>query len=214
MTRQSEYTKMRQNRYAKRLLKKRGVGLNKGEKDYKIALDAKETEVEEARVKVAQAEKETDISKKMTDRILEMARERLERVEGGLKKKDRVNFYHASTWSFLHTVLQLCLQQQQQEEDSSNPAFLEMIANGAFAQPASVTTREAQREMTAYVGTPVYMAPEIMTTTSERSKVALYGEKADVYSLGMMMWSLWARERPFSDDTHKNMVRGGVTRAA
>jgi serine/threonine protein kinase len=105
-------------------------------------------------------------------------------------------------------------QQQQQEEDSSNPAFLEMIANGAFAQPASVTTREAQREMTAYVGTPVYMAPEIMTTTSERSKVALYGEKADVYSLGMMMWSLWARERPFSDDTHKNMVRGGVTRAA
>jgi hypothetical protein len=120
MTRQSEYTKMRQNRYAKRLLKKRGVGLTSREKDYKIALDAKETEVDEARVEVAQAEKETDISKKMTDRILEMARERLERVEGGLKKKDRVNFYHASTWSFLHTVLQLCLQQQQQEVGEMN----------------------------------------------------------------------------------------------
>jgi serine/threonine protein kinase len=71
-----------------------------------------------------------------------------------------------------------------------------------MASKRDLTAIQHEREMTAFVGTPVFMAPEIMT---DEGKTARYGDKADVYSLGMTMWSLWARERPFEDEKHATM---------
>jgi serine/threonine protein kinase len=70
------------------------------------------------------------------------------------------------------------------------------------ATKARLNAIQHEREMTAFVGTPVFMAPEIMT---DEGTTAVYGDKADVYSLGMMMWSLWAREPPFGDEKHATM---------
>ena len=44
------------------------------------------------------------------------------------------------------------------------------------------------------VGTPNYMAPEILLGNTT------YSDKTDVYSVGMVLWSLWTRKEPFVDD--------------
>ena len=38
-------------------------------------------------------------------------------------------------------------------------------------------------------GTPVYMAPEVYSR--------VYGTKADIYSLGLIMWEMWFGQRAF-----------------
>ena len=40
-------------------------------------------------------------------------------------------------------------------------------------------------------GSPAYMAPEVL-------KSQVYNSKADIYSLGIMLWELWYGERAFS----------------
>ena len=43
-----------------------------------------------------------------------------------------------------------------------------------------------------YVGTPVYMAPEVFHSQ-------VYNTKADIYSLGLLMWEMWYGQRVFAD---------------
>ena len=58
------------------------------------------------------------------------------------------------------------------------------------------TTRvgTAVEEMTANVGTPVYMAPELMADSRD-AEVA--GPLLDVYSFGVMTWAVMARAKPY-----------------
>ena len=41
-------------------------------------------------------------------------------------------------------------------------------------------------------GTPVYMAPEVFHSQ-------LYDTKADIYSLGIILWEMWYEQQAFSD---------------
>ena len=43
-----------------------------------------------------------------------------------------------------------------------------------------------------FVGTPRYMAPEVFRSQQ-------YDVKADIYSLGIMMWEMWYGQRAFAD---------------
>ena len=43
-----------------------------------------------------------------------------------------------------------------------------------------------------YTGTPVYMAPEVFHSQ-------VYCTKADIYSLGLLMWEMWYGQRAFAD---------------
>jgi serine/threonine protein kinase len=74
--------------------------------------------------------------------------------------------------------------------------------DGTLTSKRRIEAIQQEREMTAFVGTPVFMAPEIMT---DEGRTARYGDKADVYSLGMTMWSLWTRQRPFADEKHAHL---------
>ncbi len=52
--------------------------------------------------------------------------------------------------------------------------------------------------MTRNIGTPLYMAPEIL------SGVGHYSQKADVYSYGILMVSLWNQKPPYYEMNVKN----------
>ena len=49
--------------------------------------------------------------------------------------------------------------------------------------------------MTSNIGTPLYMAPEILNGESH------YSEKADVYSYGIVLCGVWNEQIPYSDMT-------------
>jgi serine/threonine protein kinase len=49
-----------------------------------------------------------------------------------------------------------------------------------------------QFTMTGQIGTPIYMAPEIIVGNRNR-----YGRGADVYSFGILLWSMWHRDIPY-----------------
>jgi calcium-dependent protein kinase len=44
------------------------------------------------------------------------------------------------------------------------------------------------RQMTSKIGTPAFMPPEMMTDSG------VYDSSVDVYSFGIMLWSLWGRQ--------------------
>ena len=47
-------------------------------------------------------------------------------------------------------------------------------------------------------GTPAYMAPEVF-----HSRV--YDSKADIYSLGLLMWEMWYGQQAFADASSKTL---------
>ena len=49
--------------------------------------------------------------------------------------------------------------------------------------------------MTGQVGTPVYMAPELLLQTGIREHSN--PQKFDVYSFGILIWALWSRRVPY-----------------
>ena len=51
-----------------------------------------------------------------------------------------------------------------------------------------------QFTMTGQIGTPIYMAPEIIVGNRNR-----YGQGADVYSFGILMWAMWHRDIPYKN---------------
>ena len=58
---------------------------------------------------------------------------------------------------------------------------------------ADVGVAKAEIDITgSFQGTPVYMAPEVF-----HSRV--YDSKADIYSLGLIMWEMWYGQRAFAD---------------
>jgi len=59
------------------------------------------------------------------------------------------------------------------------------IADVGLAKPVVYITG-------TFAGTPIYIAPEVF-----HSKV--YDSKADIYSLGIMMWEMWYGERAFAN---------------
>ena len=47
-------------------------------------------------------------------------------------------------------------------------------------------------------GTPVYIAPEVFHSE-------VYDSKADIYSLGMILWEMWYGQQAFADITAKSL---------
>jgi len=60
-------------------------------------------------------------------------------------------------------------------------------------------TDEAARSYTHTVGTPIYTSPEILNNEP-------YSEKADVYSYGILLWSLYMQLVPYQDEFKNNFA--------
>lgn len=56
-----------------------------------------------------------------------------------------------------------------------------------------------QGEKTANVGTPLFMAPELMSSDDDTE----YNAQIDVYSFGVVMWSIISREVPYLREVKK-----------
>ena len=64
---------------------------------------------------------------------------------------------------------------------------------------ADVGLAKAEVDITGtFAGTPVYMAPEV-----HHSRV--YDSKADIYSLGLIMWEMWYGQQAFADAPGKHL---------
>lgn len=58
---------------------------------------------------------------------------------------------------------------------------------------------KAAKEITGTIaGTPVYMAPEVFHGV-------VYDKKADIYSLGIMLWEIWYGQQAFAESGAPNM---------
>jgi serine/threonine protein kinase len=61
-----------------------------------------------------------------------------------------------------------------------------------------IRAKVAMATMTKGMGTPLWMAPEVIEAQGERRKIT-YDEKVDVYSYGIILSELINREQPFSE---------------
>jgi serine/threonine protein kinase len=64
-----------------------------------------------------------------------------------------------------------------------------------FGQSKDYSEGANENEMTANIGTPVYCAPEVQSD----SRVSHYSTKIDVFSFGIIVWSLYTKKRPYND---------------
>ena len=68
------------------------------------------------------------------------------------------------------------------------------VAGGlSLDQLSNLTFDDLSMTMTAAVGTPLYMAPELIKGSQARSR---YGNKADVFSFGVLMWEVFTQRLP------------------
>ena len=68
------------------------------------------------------------------------------------------------------------------------------VAGGlSLDQLSNLTFDDLSMTMTAAVGTPLYMAPELLKGSHARSR---YGNKADVFSFGVLMWEVFTQRLP------------------
>jgi serine/threonine protein kinase len=75
-----------------------------------------------------------------------------------------------------------------------------------FGTSRSITQAQESFNHTAALGTPIYMAPEILEHQP-------YSAKIDVYSFGIMLWVLYTRREPYTElkrqwDIPKYVVKG------
>jgi serine/threonine protein kinase len=56
-------------------------------------------------------------------------------------------------------------------------------------------SEKIQNSYTSGIGTPIYMAPEILTKKP-------YDTKSDVYSFGVMLWVLYTQKQPYTNFDH------------
>lgn len=77
-----------------------------------------------------------------------------------------------------------------------NEAFNAKVADFGQARmiDRSVTT------MTERQGTPLYMAPEVISSSGH------YSNKCDVYSFGIVMWEMLAEREPYFDQQNKQSI--------
>jgi serine/threonine protein kinase len=80
------------------------------------------------------------------------------------------------------------------------PGNILMHADGTpkiadFGLSRKQDSKHAISAMTANIGTPVYMAPELMV---ESAVAEANGAMLDVYSFGVMLWEIMARESPYA----------------
>ena len=66
-------------------------------------------------------------------------------------------------------------------------------------------TRGDSAQMTGMAGTFHWMAPEVMSNETN------YTQKADVYSYGIVMWEIMAREPPFKSLRPHEIISGVVS---
>jgi serine/threonine protein kinase len=69
-----------------------------------------------------------------------------------------------------------------------------------FGQSKSASMENISSEMTQNIGTPIFAAPEVHSDARRGS----YSAKIDVYSFGVICWSLWTRERPYHELSKMN----------
>jgi tRNA A-37 threonylcarbamoyl transferase component Bud32 len=60
---------------------------------------------------------------------------------------------------------------------------------------ARAVSEKLANKYTMGIGTPMYMAPEIMAKTH-------YDLKADIYSFALILWALWVQKEPFTEFEH------------
>eukprot|EP01094_Clydonella_sp_ATCC50884_P020714 TRINITY_DN4359_c0_g1_i2.p1 TRINITY_DN4359_c0_g1~~TRINITY_DN4359_c0_g1_i2.p1 ORF type:complete len:420 (+),score=151.84 TRINITY_DN4359_c0_g1_i2:427-1686(+) len=60
------------------------------------------------------------------------------------------------------------------------------------------TIKQKERTMTS-IGTPIYMAPEVIKNTR-------YSEKADVYSFGIVLCEVWSETTPYAEVDFRDMT--------
>lgn len=60
------------------------------------------------------------------------------------------------------------------------------------------TVRSTITRQLTVVGTPVYMAPEVLNNEK-------YSEKADIYSFGMVLWEIFTGNRPYEDEQYRSL---------
>eukprot|EP00469_Lotharella_globosa_P012836 CAMPEP_0167775536 /NCGR_PEP_ID=MMETSP0111_2-20121227/2619_1 /TAXON_ID=91324 /ORGANISM="Lotharella globosa, Strain CCCM811" /LENGTH=733 /DNA_ID=CAMNT_0007665473 /DNA_START=177 /DNA_END=2378 /DNA_ORIENTATION=+ len=65
-------------------------------------------------------------------------------------------------------------------------------------------SRIVDSQMTGYIGSHAYMSPEIITSTD-------YNTKADVYSLGIVLWEILTQQRPYDGIKQMSVLRNVVT---
>ena len=63
---------------------------------------------------------------------------------------------------------------------------------------SNTITMTQSMTMTSNIGTPLYMAPEILSGQSH------YSMKADIYSYGIVLCGLWNQQIPYSDESFEN----------
>ena len=71
--------------------------------------------------------------------------------------------------------------------------------------------------LTANLGTPSYMAPELLTKAisrnGKRASIHIDGEAADVYAFGVIMNAMWTKQGgpliPHSSHTHPTLIPHG-----
>ena len=81
----------------------------------------------------------------------------------------------------------------------------------------SKSSKDRQGHLKTYVGTPVYMAPEISRLESGQQRYPPYSLKVDCWSLGVILYTMLCGRRPFASgaDLHTNIkVKVKVSAAA
>ena len=119
----------------------------------------------------------------------------------------------ASAVSYLHTndTIQII------HRDLKSPNVLvyyegtRMRAKVADVGIAKVVSEDEMVTMTKGMGTPLWMAPEVVKAQGERKKIT-YDEKVDVYSYGIILSELVNRKEPFSEIKNRFDVVPSVLR--
>ena len=99
------------------------------------------------------------------------------------------------------------------DEDYSGGDVICKISDFGTSRETDITTTLSMSQsmtMTSNIGTPLYMAPEILSGQGH------YSMSADVYSYGILMVSLWNQKPPYSEILNKieigELLNGITTR--
>ena len=86
--------------------------------------------------------------------------------------------------------------------ESSSDAICKISDFGTARETeiSNTITMTQSMTMTSNIGTPLYMAPEILSGQSH------YSMKADIYSYGIVLCGLWNQQIPYSDESFESVT--------